>query len=56
MKGFSNSSNELMGPVNLPNCGQAKTGRCPLALRGDARFGDLAPRHNRLGSQRLIVG
>ena len=33
----------LEGTVNLPNGGRAKTGSFPLALRGDARFGDLVP-------------
>ncbi len=45
-----------LGTVNLPNGGRAKTGRFPLALRGDAQFGDLAPRDHRLGTKRSIVG
>jgi hypothetical protein len=53
------------GPVNLPNGGHAKTGRfslapfpwrCPLALRGGARFGDLAPHDDRPGTKRPIAG
>jgi hypothetical protein len=44
------------GAVNLPTGGRAKTGRFPLALRGDAQFGDRAPHDDRLGSQRSIVG
>jgi hypothetical protein len=48
----------------LPNGGRAKTGRFslgaipsrfPLALRGDARFGDPAPGSHRLGTKRAIV-
>jgi len=51
----------LAGAVNLPTGGRAKTGalfpwRFPLALRGDARFGDLAPRDHRPGTKRPIVG
>jgi hypothetical protein len=37
----------------VPTRGRAKMGRVPLALRGDAQFGDLAPRDHRLGSKRL---
>ena len=44
------------GTVNLPNGGRVKTGRYPLALRGDAQFGDLAPGSHRLGTKRSIVG
>jgi hypothetical protein len=44
------------GTVNLPTGGRVKTGRFPLALRGDARFGDLAPGDHRLGTKRSIVG
>jgi hypothetical protein len=44
------------GTVNLPTGGRVKTGRFPLALRGDAQFGDLAPGSHRLGTKRSIVG
>jgi hypothetical protein len=44
------------GPVNLPNGGHAKTGCCPLAFRGDAWFGDLAPHDDRAGTKRSIAG
>jgi hypothetical protein len=40
----------------LPTGGRAKTGRFPLPLRGDARFGDLALRDHRLAMKRSIVG
>jgi hypothetical protein len=30
--------------------------RFPLALRGDARFGDLVPRDDRPGTKRPIAG
>ena len=43
------------GPVNLLTAGHAKTGRFPLALRGDARFGDLAPHDDRPGTKRPIA-
>ena len=43
------------GTVNLPNSGRAKTGGFPLALRGDARFGDLAPGDHRLGTKRVRI-
>jgi hypothetical protein len=46
----------LDGPVNLPSGGRAATGRFALALRGDAQIGDLAPRDDRLGTKRSIVG
>jgi hypothetical protein len=39
----------------LPSGGHAKTGRFPLALRGDAQFGDLAPHDDRSGTKRSIV-
>jgi len=46
----------LKGTVNLLTAGRAKTGVFPLALRGDAQFGDLAPAHHRrLGTKRSIV-
>jgi hypothetical protein len=45
----------LEGTVNLPNGGRAKTGGFPLALRGDAQFGDLARRDHRFGTKRAIV-
>ena len=53
------------GAVNLPSGGRAKTGgfpwrfspgAFPLALRGGARVGDLAPHDHRPGSQRPIAG
>jgi hypothetical protein len=44
-----------VGTVNLPNGGRPKMGRFPLALRGDARFGDFAPDDHRLGTKRAIV-
>jgi len=44
------------GTVNLPTGGRVKTGRFPQALRGAARFGDLAPGSHRLGTKRSIVG
>ena len=50
------ASGDAIGPVNLPNGGHAKTGIYPLALRGDTRFGDLAPHDHRLGTKRAIVG
>jgi hypothetical protein len=53
----------------VPNGGHAKTGsfplplslaafpwRFPLALRGDARFNDLAPHDDRPGTKRPIAG
>jgi hypothetical protein len=43
------------GTVNVPTGGPAKTGRFPLALRGDAQFGDLAPGDHRPGTKRSIV-
>ena len=48
------------GPVNLPNGGHAKTGRFSLgafrlALRGDARLGDLALHDDRPGTKRPIA-
>ena len=43
------------GAVNLPSGGHAKTGGFPLALRGDARFGDPAPHDDRLGTKRSIA-
>ena len=46
---------ECGGTVNLPNGGPAKTGGFPLALRGDAQFGDLAPDDHRLGTKRPIA-
>ena len=45
----------LVGTVNLPNGGRAKTEGFPLALRGDAQFSDLAPGDHRLGTKRAIV-
>ena len=50
------AAGHLGGTVNLPNGGRAKTGSYPLALRGDAQFGDLAPGDHRLGTKRAIVG
>ena len=48
LNGFAQSS----GTLNLPN----GDGGCPLALRGDARFSDLAPRDDRPGTKRPIAG
>jgi hypothetical protein len=53
---WSKPAERAKGTVNLPNGGRAKTGFYPLALRGDAQFGDLAPHDHRLGTKRSIVG
>ncbi|MCX7342512.1 MAG: hypothetical protein NT037_18885 [Hyphomicrobiales bacterium] len=45
----------LKGTVNVLNGGHAKTGRFRWALRGDARFGDLAPHDHRPGTKRSIA-
>jgi hypothetical protein len=52
LNGFAQNS----GTLNLPGGGRTETGGFPLALRGDARFGDLAPRDDRPGTKRPIAG
>ena len=49
------------GAVNLLHGGRAQMesfslGAFPLAFRGDARFGDLAPHDDRSGTKRPIAG
>jgi hypothetical protein len=44
------------GTVNAPLSPGAFPWRFPLALRGDARFGDLAPCDDRPGTKRPIAG
>jgi len=62
---FPAEATKHAGTVSLPTGGRAKTGsyppeaipwRYPLTLRGDARFGDLAPHDDRPGTKRANVG
>jgi hypothetical protein len=39
----------------VTNGGQTETGGFPLALRGDAQFGDLAHHDHRIGTKRSII-